>query len=335
MEKIGEKIIEKIKNKRKILLWTASVVVIACVAGGVWYKSDDIKLFFKEKFPSKQAEQTLSSSDIVSMFSEKADKGTVAYLQSQISDVQTILNKLLVTESNSPNLSAVEQNVNDLRELIISSVNGKADVQSLVGIINRVDKLESEIDRLAHMNNQGSVLLAAAMLVKESALDGRDFSFEAMMLDELNANNPKISDAINEVKNLAQKRIYNNAELSEQFAEIHHEFVAKNQKDEPKNWKERIVLKIREFISVKKAEKTPEEKQIAFLNTLKNLADNQQFSQVVALINGDENPELKSSPSVQKWFENVENKKNFDAAISKISAYSLVLIKLNNVIVKE
>ena len=133
----------------------------------------------------------------------------------------------------------------------------------------------------------------------------------------------------------AEQGVATNEELSREFASVYEKLNSKNT-GKAQSWKERLISKFNELISIKKTdEKTAEDKQKDFMQALKSLADEQKFAQIVKLIQSSNNENLNNDLALQEWIKKVETKQDFETAVSKISSYSLVLMKMSNLQAKE
>lgn len=341
VEKETENKSKPAKKSRKSLYWLILAIVMAG-AGYTGWKNQD---FIKEKLSAyyQTSLQTASEpSEIIisptpewlGLVEEKADKATVYGLQEKLINLQTIVNELALHQNNTADMVSLNERIDNMQDLLIASVNGKADAQAVLGLIVRLDKMENELNRLSHLNNEGAIMLAATMLVKEKALEGQAFGFEAAMLIELAGDNVKIAEPLKVIENAAQTGIANNTELSREFYEIYNNLKKKEYKNQAEQtWKDRLLSKLSELIKINKAEeKQEEEKQNKLLDAIRDLYEHQQFSQISALL---KDSKWAENPALQKWMQKVQARQDFESAISQISSYCLVLMKLNTLLPKE
>ena len=331
---IDNKIVRK-KKSYNTLYWLLFLAILAAVGYFGWKNYD----FIKEKLQAYYQTDTQSKDALVpapewfTLIEEKADKATVYGLQEKIINLQTIVSELTLRQSDAKNLSALNERIDNMQDLLIASVNGKADAQAVLGLIVRLDKLENELNRLSHLNNEGAIMLAVTMLIKENATEGKNFAFEATMLSELAENNHKIAEPLKIINDAAQTGVATNTELAREFDEIYDNLEAKEENVNEQSWKDRLLAKLSELVTIKKSdEKGVNEKHKSLMDTISDLSDNQQFTQIVMLL---ENSKFATNPALQGWIEKVKNKRDFDAAISKISSYCLALMKINNLTAKE
>lgn len=322
-------------TKLRKALYLSVFAIIVAGAGYFSWKNYDI---IKEKFfPSQEitADKDFPPAvDLFSLVEEKADKATTYALQEKILNLQALLNELTLKQSNSADIANLNERIDNMQDLLIASVNGKADAQSVIGLMVRLDKIENELDRLSRLNNEGAIMLAATMLVKENALEGKNFAFEAAMLAELAGRNPKISGPLKVIENAAQTGIATNTEIALEFNDIYDSLQTKEPEIQTEeNWKDRLNNKLSELITINKAEeKAKEVEHNRFLEAIKDLSEKQQFAQIAVLL---KESDLTKTPALQKWIRTVEKKQIFESAISQISSYCLVLMKVNNLLVKD
>ena len=325
---------EKKKKQSKLYISVISAVVVLLGAGAVLYKIDDIKnLVSGNNNEVSSREQAAPEHELITMLDEKADKASLLRLQEQLISTQTLVNELIMQKGEAVDTAVLNQRIDNLQDLLISSVNGKADAQSVLGIVTRTDKLEKEVERISRLGNEGAILLAATMMIKENAAEGRDFSFEAGVLLELAGENSRIAEPLQVIYEAADEGVATKEDLGKEFKVIYEE-LSKPQEKYNQDWKDRLNSKINEFISVSKTgEKAePLNNPESIMSAVKILAEEQKFMQIAKLIKGSDDVRFKTDGNLQNWLSKVMKKEAFDTAISKVSAYSLTLMKVNNLL---
>jgi len=330
MKKSGEEKKEQIrKNSSKSTLFRFILIGFVLAIGyGVWQNFEQIKSAFEQKTEQEPIQDTFA------IIENKADKEQFYTLLQKLNDLQAIVGSLAVKNSQSVDVSALEDKINSLETLINTAINGKADANSVLGLVTRTDKIETEVDRLSRINNDGALTLTAVMMVKENALDGKDFSYSAEVLSELAGNNPKISAEIDTIKNLSGSKILSDKELLVNFAKVYEQLTTKTAKEQiEKSWQDRLRSKLNELVTVKKIDENDTaaaEEKDDFFATLRTLFESKNICKIAAFLKNSDNAYISEDPDVKQWLVNVENKAKFAKATDKIANYSLLLIKLNN-----
>ena len=326
------------KKSYKSVFGLLFLLIVAGAGYAGWKNYDVIKDKLASYYPAvyeKNEEAVSPVPDWAGLIEEKADKASIYTLQEKLSNMQNLLNQIILQKNDAPDMTLLNERIDNMQDLLIASVNGKADAQSVLGIIVRLDKLENELSRLSRYNNDGALILATVTMIKQSADEGKNFVFEAQMLSELAGEKEKIAEPLMVIEESAEQGVATNEELSREFASVYEKLNSKNAGKE-QSWKERLISKFNELISIKKTdEKTTEDKQKDFMKALKSLADEQKFAQIVKLIQSSNNKNLNKDLALQEWSKKVEAKQDFETAVNKISSYSLVLMKMSNLQAKE
>ena len=325
---------QKIKSK-KIFLEFVLIGFVLAIAYGVWQNFEQIKNSFKTE---KVAETP--QIDIAAELNGKAAKTDIYALQQKIGDLQAALGTIAIKNSQAVDTSILEEKILSLETLINSVINGKADANSVLGLSARTDKLAAEVDRLSRINNEGALILTAVMMIKENALEGKDFSYGAEILSELGGNNPKISTEINTIRELSGSEILSDKQLSADFASIYKNLTTQSaEKQIEQSWQDRINSKLNQIISVKKindkGKQISENEQDKLCATLRAITKKNNIKALAALLKNSDNEYIRTNDEISVWIKNVENKTEFSDAVNKISNYCLMLIRLNSLGLKN
>ena len=231
---------------------------------------------------------------------------------------------------NKGNIKFLNESLNNLKEEV---GNRKIDIltEQLSNVSRRMESVEEN-------KNREALALSIALLIKENALYGRSFQYEANILKEIASNQESLKNDIEVIEKLNGKPLLTNDVLIKNFLNLADNFdFEKNKTPEANDDNTSLnkgLKKIKDTVSnisfdkivvVKKDNKTPEQKLL--LKTLTDFVVNHQFVKAVDYINN--NPIFFNSENkeFQTWFDNLNNKIIFDEAISKIISSELNLLR--------
>lgn len=289
------------------------VVLLAfCGAGAyLWQKNPDFADIFK---------------------SEERESALVENLQSQIDalslKVQT-LEKAANEQVKFNDLSMLNDKVNTSLKFNDQILNSKADVNSVLGVINRVDDLEVKVKNLGQVSSQGALVLTASMLVKDSAYKG-SFVYEAEVLRHL-AYGTAMQTPAEEIYQLSENKILCSRKLKETFNLLYADMQKADVKEDVKetkedaDWKEKITSKLNELVVIEKhEEKTAPENVALDEDEVYKLVNDGYFALAVEKMKQNE---LYNTDKFKVWADQVSNKEKFEQALKQIEALTLAFMK--------
>jgi SOS-response transcriptional repressor LexA len=130
-------------------------------------------------------------------------------LKKELSDVRV--------KAENPDFSAMQQRIDNIEHISVNTIKSKADVDTVLGLIVRMDNVEGRVADLAKVTNKTALILTATMLVKDAAERGGSFVYEAEVLSELAAGNYKIDKEITIINKVAPNGINSKEELQHKF----------------------------------------------------------------------------------------------------------------------
>lgn len=236
--------------------------------------------------------------------------------------------------ANSGVLNIVTENLNAIKTEL---GNNKFDV-----LEKQMIDLSHRMDSITERQNEESLVLSIALIIKENSLYKRNFSQEAEILADLSKNQEAIANDVQTVLNLKNVLIPSNSELISQYSKIAADFDFEREIAEeetaPKEDKRSAVARSIDLIKdtvaginfdkvvvLKKDKKTNEEKLL--LTTLTDLVEAHNFADALTFIN--ETPQFADSDNTefQSWQQQVQQKIDFDAAISHIIVTELKALR--------
>ncbi|MBE6450396.1 MAG: hypothetical protein E7016_00335 [Alphaproteobacteria bacterium] len=218
------------------------VLLSVCGAGAyLWYKNPDFANVFK---------------------SQNKESEAIVLLQNKIG----VLERKISSLENAPkdgvsrkDLAMLNDKIDMVSKFNEKILDAKADTSVVLGLVGRVDGLESVTKNLGKATSQGALILTAAMLVKDNAYK-QNFVYEAEVLKHLamGTTMQKASEDIYEVALngvVCQKKLI--AEFNKLYDNMQKNVVTKenNEADtdeQPANWKEKITSKLNELVVIEK-----------------------------------------------------------------------------------
>ena len=320
MSEKSEKTVQKDAKKRpsKALLLTSvalSIAVLEALAiGGAVLITE-----------SRNKGQTLQLDQLTSLISRQ---------QEEIRNLQllpnAIRNNAQKIAENAGNLQLYAENFNNLKNEV---GNRKVDIlyQQLAQVSQRTEALEEA-------KSVESLILSAALLIKENALYQRDFSQEADVLVQLSDGQEDILSSVQTIQALKKQYIASDEQLIEQFNTIAKNFSFANTSQNNAGKEESAISKsislIKDTVSglnfdkivvVKKQNRTAAQEQLIAQLTV--LVNQHNFTGALDFIRSHQDFSLLETQDLSKWQADVERRISFDRAISQIISAELSSIR--------
>ena len=320
MSEKSEKTVQKDAKKRpsKALLLTSvalSIAILEALAiGGAVLITE-----------SRNKGQTLQLDQLTSLISRQ---------QEEIRNLQllpnAIRNNAQKIAENAGNLQLYAENFNNLKNEV---GNRKVDIlyQQLAQVSQRTEALEEA-------KSVESLILSAALLIKENALYQRDFSQEADVLVQLSDGQEDILSSVQTIQALKKQYIASDEQLIEQFNTIAKNFSFANTSPNNAGKEESAISKsislIKDTVSglnfdkivvVKKQNRTAAQEQL--IAQLATLVNQHNFTGALDFIRSHQDFSLLETQDLSKWQADVERRISFDSAISQIISAELSSIR--------
>lgn len=320
MSEKSEKTVQKDAKKRpsKALLLTSvalSIAILEALAiGGAVLITE-----------SRNKGQTLQLDQLTSLISRQ---------QEEIRNLQllpnAIRNNAQKIAENAGNLQLYAENFNNLKNEV---GNRKVDIlyQQLAQVSQRTEALEEA-------KSVESLILSAALLIKENALYQRDFSQEADVLVQLSDGQEDILSSVQTIQALKKQYIASDEQLIEQFNTIAKNFSFANTSQNNAGKEESAISKsislIKDTVSglnfdkivvVKKQNRTAAQEQL--IAQLTALVNQHNFTGALDFIRSHQDFSLLETQDLSKWQADVERRISFDSAISQIISAELSSIR--------
>lgn len=300
----------------------SAVIVLAAVAvlGYKLWENPKLIYQFEELFVSKEDDY----------------QAQIDALQQQLNLLQGNLAEVAIKAEN-PDFSAMNKRIDDIEQISVNTIRSKANVDTVLGLVVRMDNAEGKINDLAKVTDDGALVLTAAMLVKDAGMRGGKFVYEAEVLSELAAGHYKIAKEVARLNEIAMVGVPSLEELQKEFANA---YVAKypeipDEEELPAtNWKERIYNQLHKVVRIKKADDGDDGKQQQFSeedrawSVVRDLVLDGEIVKAVAIVDKPLNAPLQEDKLLAEWKIKAERYRDFYESISRISANALAVMKV-------
>ena len=261
----------------------------------------------------------------------------VAELRNKVMNLGAALRNSQALPADTKAFSQINQRINTFEKQQLNALENKADNAALVSLTARLDKIEQRLDNMAKIPDQAALILSAAMMIKDSAARGQNYAYEAELLSQLASKEPGLTVPVQKLASLSSQHIPNEKQLTSSFRSVFKK-IEKTEKEklvDGKNWKQRLNMKLQEYVQIKHTnpqnseESSPKEQTDIFALAL-NDVNQEKFAQAVNLLTLPENQSrVNAYPELVDWISQARTHIEFQQALKQISTYSLALMKLN------
>ena len=303
---------EKIKILKKAVYPVAAVVLVAGAAWGY--------------LVAKQ-----SSTEVLEV---KVSSPEIARLESRIAHLERdirnhIQNDAPITPADIIDLNEKFNNLNKINAEILDS---KASLSSIMGLVERIDALESEVKKLHRGTSNSALVLTAAAMVESAAKKHQPFMYEASVLEELSRGTPMEKSA-QIIAGLSIKGIPSREELIDRFIKLYEiSFIEKQEAtdapapaaaQQPKDWKTNLKNKFESMLVVEKIGEGGElelSRPEPSIDDVYRLVRDGDFETAVLKMTADKNYQTEA---FEIWIEETRAEKIFNKQMAKIKALTL------------
>ena len=191
-----------VKAKRRSYTRPLVSLVVVAAVGTLGYK-----LWENPQLLHQAKEMLFKSEPKVDVYQPQIDT-----LKQQIRNLQAELS-MVRGRAENPDFSEMNKKIEAMEQVNLNTIKSKADVESVLGLVMRMDKAEGKIDDLAKVTNKGALTIMGAMLVKDAAERGGEFVYEAEVLNEVAKDNVKIAKELALINEVALTGIPTKEEL--------------------------------------------------------------------------------------------------------------------------
>ena len=310
--------------KKSSLGWKRAFVLIL-LAGGAWGIYQNPQIVNQAKFEIKKFFET-----------EQKPDTRLQDLENQVSFLRNELMLLQQKQASSADVDLAKvkdlfDKFDQIEKSNMNIIDSKADVAVVLGLLTRLDDLEQKVKVLSRANDESALILTSTMLVKDAADKGVGFVYEAEVLRQLAVHNPQISEPLSVISQLAEDGLKTNAQLINQIESIYKTIIDEYKKKTAKNWKERLLRKLNDFVQVRRVSEGQKEEE-SVLQSLKKIVEysqNGDFVLALAEAETQESTLLYENKDFVKWLSDVKRKVAFLNAVNKITANTLAIMKVD------
>ena len=309
-----------VKAKRRSYTKPLVFLVVVAAVGTLGYK-----LWENPQLLHQAKDMLFKSEPKVDVYQPQIDT-----LNQQIRNLQAELS-MVRGRAENPDFSEMNKKIEAIEQVNLNTIKSKADVESVLGLVMRMDKAEGKIDDLAKVTNKGALTIMGAMLIKDAAERGGEFVYEAEVLNEVAKDNVKIAKELALINKIALKGIPTKEELQNKFTDIYAEKYAKVAEEmAPKDWKERIYQQIGKIIKIRKANeaKSSFSEEDRAWSVVSDFVSKGEIKRAAAIARKPINEDMLKNEKFTAWLDEAEVYNNFYDAISKISANTLAVMKI-------
>jgi len=325
MSKTPEKkdVLVKSKTKRKHytkqIMSVAIVVAIAVLGYKLWQNPTLLN----------QAKDWFKQTDKTAVYQQQ-----LANITSQMAKMQNELN-LLRSKAENPNFDEIHRRIDNIEHISVNTIKSKADLETVLGLIVRMDRAEAQVNNLAKVSDKGALVLTAAMLVKDAAQSGQPFVYEASVLKEIASDEVEIADDVQKIALWAETGVNSLDELQQQLVSI----IKNNTNDtndeivEADNWKERIYQQVNKVVKIKNtnshAKEIVEARGEPAWEIVGNLVAEGNIAKAIAIAEKPLNASLSDDADFADWLDKAKAFRDFYNSINRITAKSLAIMKVD------
>ncbi|MDD4556010.1 MAG: hypothetical protein PHE89_01590 [Alphaproteobacteria bacterium] len=254
----------------------------------------------------------------------------VQVLQGDVLSLENGLDDL--KKSTDSDVDLLRQKLDSLEKHNLNVITSKADNATILGVIQRLDNVEVRLNEVAKVSDNGALIATATMLVKDAAERGSNYIYELSVLRSLAEGEPKLLPYLGVLSKYDEKGVYSEIYLTNEFNKIYSLETIKNNQDKPieptDDFMTKFNKKFGKIMTIKY--RNAEEVKAVNLDDVYVLVNAQDFSRVVFELEKPQYQEiLEANETLRLWVQNVKSRQEFYDAISKLTAYSLGIMKAN------
>ncbi|MDR1693750.1 MAG: hypothetical protein LBR70_00960 [Lactobacillaceae bacterium] len=238
--------------------------------------------------------------------------------------------RVMVSEINE-SLLALKERYDVLEENNLNTIRSKADVSLVLGMIGRLDNIENKVNEAAKVSDRGALIAMATGLVKEAWERGGDFTYEMSVLDQITREETRIRPYIEVLNKHSEGIVYNETLLTGDFEKIYNMYFLQDDEEitDDSDWRAKFNKKFGKLLTIK-IRRTPEEKEEVNLDKTLSLIKEGEFNKAVEELNKGKYADIvKDNSELKDWLHQANARVEFVSALSKVSAYSLAVMKVN------
>ncbi len=253
-------------------------------------------------------------------------------LESKVKSLENIIQNLSANGGTDlKEVAVLNEKIEKTNKANAEILDSKASVSALMGVIERVDRLETNVKNLGQVTSQSALILTAAALTNEAAKTGKPFVYEASVLEELSKGS-SVENSAKIIGSFAQKGLPLREDLIEKFIKLYETSFFKTNEPEEKteempsketaDWKDKAISKLKTLVVIEKT--NDKEKNILLIDEAYRLVREGDFE--LAMLKMENNPKYQTE-GFEIWKEEVRSEKVFNQEMNKIKALTLSAMK--------
>lgn len=266
---------------------------------------------------------------------DNIEASQITKLQNRISRIEQALQTHIQKASpiNAQDIALLNDRFNTLEKTNLEILDSKANIAALMGLIERIDFLESQIKTLNAGTSASALVLTAAALVENAAKKRMPFMYEASVLSELSRGTPMEKSA-QIIAGISVKGLPAKEDLIHRFITLYETTLPQATPTESKkivtasqDWKQKLYNKLKSLIVIEKisSDDAFDFNEIPLTDDVYRSVLDGDFE--TAILKMSVNPKYQTE-AFQIWVEDAQSEKMFDKQMAKIKALTLSAMKL-------
>lgn len=322
--------ISKKSMTSRIFTWFLLLVIIL-IGWSIWRNPQGLSNIRDSLFPNKPDQEM-----VVAVKPVEAVVDNTNYIMQEIAQLRgeiELIRDKMSQELDLETLNLLNQKFEALEKNNLNIIDSKADVATVLGMVNRMDKLEGKVEKLIRVTDESALTLTSVMLVKDAAERGGKFEYEAEVLSQLSQDNNQIRESVEIIVNASTKGIKTNAFIASSFEGVYNNILKKQKADFEKTWKDRVNSKLSEYVKIRRTgDKQPEFEKDQDLVLARKMVLAEDFAEAVRILEKPENMQsFGKDEELRNWIDMVKVKQEFNAAVSQIANNSLAVMKVSSI----
>ncbi len=258
------------------------------------------------------------------------DVSEIKLLESKIDALENKI-KNIKENDNLKELAALNEKLEEKSKSTGEILESKASVSALMGVVERLDRLETNVKNLGQVTSQNALILTAAALTQEAAKSSRPFVYEASVLQEL-SKGTTLQKSAEIIASFAEKGLPSREDLIEKFANLYEENFLKKVEQATDNqdiqtsddWKDKTIRKLKNLVVIEKTNFKSQEGSEILSDEVYRFVREGDFDAAMLKMEKDQKYQTED---FEIWKEQVRAEKTFNQEMSKIKALTLGAMK--------
>ncbi len=226
---------------------------------------------------------------------------------------------------------SLNKKIDQIHQINVQALNAKVEASTVIALVEKVNRMENDINDLSKTTSRGALILTAAALTENAAKTGHPFIYEASVLQDL-SEGTRMQKSADIIASYAIKGLMNKDELIKRFNTLYKEAFGKSvniseKKNDTKkfeNWKDKVLYKLSTLIVIEKVTDDEKIEEEYMKDAVYALVQQGRFEEAILKMNNE--PKYQTE-AFEIWIDQTRAKDNFVEQLNKIKAQTLALIK--------